>query len=91
MKPLLIFLSKKLLRLAIDKALEQALPRIYEKLDVKIPSMLFNGASPNYIKSEIEFVIGQVTGKPVTKNVLDIVTTLYDPIQNAVRTGKHPR
>lgn len=91
MKGFFIFLSKLLLRVAIDKTLETQLPKIYEKLDARLPVALFNGASPGIVKSEIEFVIGQVTRKPVTKEILDIVTTLYDPIQNARRAQHRPQ
>lgn len=91
MKAFFIFLSKFLLRVAIDKTLETQLPKIYEKLDAKLPAALFNGASPEVVKSEIEFVVGQVTHKPVTKQILDIVTTLYDPIQNAGRIQHRQR
>lgn len=91
MKAFFISASKLLLRIAIDKTLETQLPKIYEKLDAKLPVALFNGASPDLVRSEIEFVIGQVTRKPVTKEILDIVTTLYDPIQNAGRTRHRTR
>lgn len=91
MKGFFIFLSKLLLRAAIDKTLKDQLPKIYSRLDTKIPVALFNGAAPSTVQSEIEFVIGQVTRKPVTKDVLDIVTTLYDPIQNAGRIQHRPR
>jgi hypothetical protein len=91
MKTFFIFISKLFLRAAIDKTLETQLPKIYEKLDAKLPIALLNGASSSLIKSEIEFTIGQVTRKPVNKEILDIVTTLYDPIQNAGRTQHRPR
>jgi hypothetical protein len=90
-KHFLISLGKAAIKLAIDKALEKALPKIYEKLDTRIPTALFNGASEQIVKSEFEHVIGQVTGKPVTKDVLDLVITLYDPIKNAKRIQRRPR
>lgn len=91
LKSILVSLGKALINLAIDKALEKSLPKIYEKLDTRIPTALFNCASEQIVKSEVEHVIGQVTGKPVTKDVLDIVITLYDPIKNAKRIQRKPR
>lgn len=90
-KHFLVSFGKALLKLAIDKTLEKSLPRIYEKLDTRIPTALFNGASEQIVKSEFEHVIGQVTGKPVNKDVLDLVITLYDPIKNAKRIQRHRR
>jgi hypothetical protein len=91
MKQFLISLAKAMLKLAIDKTLEKALPRIYEQLDTRIPVALFNGATPEIVKSEIEHVVGQVTGKPVTKDIVDLVVTMYDPIKNAQRTQRRRR
>lgn len=90
-KQVLLFLAKSLLKIAVDKTLEKQLPKIYEKIDTKIPTALFNGASSTIVKSEIEHVIGQVTAKPVTKEILDLVVTLYDPIKNAERIQRRPR
>ena len=86
MQAFLIALSKSILRIAIGKALDTVLPKIFEKIDTKIPAALYNGAPPEIIKLEIGSAIQQVTGKPASKNVIDIVTMLYDPIQNAVST-----
>ena len=91
MKRILFNLAKAILRSLLDETMRLALPKIYEKLDMKIPVALFNGASPKIVESEIEYTIGQVTGKPVTKEVVAIVAALYDPIKNAERTQRRPR
>jgi hypothetical protein len=91
MKRILFNLAKAILRSLLDETMRLALPKIYEKLDMKIPVALFNGASPKIIESEIEYTIGQVTGKLVTKEVVAIVAALYDPIKNAERTQRRPR
>lgn len=91
MKTFLIALAKFLLRAAIDKTLMEALPRIYEKLDTKIPTALLNRASSAIVKSEIEYTIEQVTRKPATEDMINLVVALYDPIQNARRIQRHPR
>lgn len=83
MKAFLVSLSKAILKLAIDEALRRGLPKIYEKLDAKLPNMLFNSASPDVVEKEIEFAIRNVIGKPVTRGMIDVVTSLYDPVQNA--------
>lgn len=86
MKALLIFLARLLLKAALDKCLEKALPSIYEKLDVKIPEALSNGFAPKVVESEIKEVISEVTGQAATKEMIDLVITFYDPVQNAIRT-----
>ena len=87
----LISLSKTILKIAIGKALEKLLPKIFEKVDARIPLALYNGASPAIVRFEIEAAIRQVTGKNVSQDVIDVVTMLYDPIQNAVRTQHRPK
>lgn len=91
MKRILFNLAKAILRSLLDETMRLALPKIYEKLDMKIPVALFNGASPKIVESEIEYTIGQVTGKLATKEVVAIVAALYDPIKNAERTQRRPR
>jgi hypothetical protein len=91
MKAILIAISRIFLKAAVDRALMEALPKIYEKLDTRIPTALFNRASPVIVKSEIEYTIGQITRKPVTEDMVALVVALYDPIQNAKRIQRHPR
>jgi hypothetical protein len=91
MQAVLIYLSKLLLKLAIDRTLQKALPKIFDKIDHRIPLAINNGAPPRVIRCEIEHIIGQVTGQPVTQSVSDLVVSLYDPIKNAERTQRLTR
>jgi hypothetical protein len=84
MKHLLIRLAKVLLKLAMDKALEQALPRIYKQLDSEVPKMLMNQAPPSVVQSAISSAIVKGTGGKLNKDMLDLVVLAYDPIKAAI-------
>lgn len=86
-----LYLGKFFLKMAADKALMKALPKIYEKLDQQIPIALFNGASPIIVKSEIEHTVMKTIKKPATKEVVELISALYDPIQNADRIQRRVR
>lgn len=84
MKHLLIRLAKVLLNLAMDKALEQALPKIYKQLDAEVPKLLMNQAPPSVVQSAISSAIVKSTGGKLNKDMLDLVVLAYDPIQAAI-------
>lgn len=91
MKKILIFIAKTLLKLTADRALRKALPAIYEDLDSKIPTLLFNRAPSSTVESEIEFSIKKAINQHVTSDVISTVITLYDPIKNAKRIQRRQR
>ena len=76
LSPVFLSLSKIALKFAIDKTLEKALPKIYERLDTRIPLALSNGASPLIIKQEIDYAIRQVIGNNATPEMTNIVTKI---------------
>jgi hypothetical protein len=84
MKHLLIRLAKVLLKLAMDKALEQALPKIYKQLDAEVPKLLMNQAPPSVVQNAISTAIVKSTGGKLNKDMLDLVVLAYDPIKAAV-------
>jgi hypothetical protein len=84
MKHLLIQLAKVLLKLAMDKALEQALPKIYKQLDAEVPKLLMNQAPPAVVQNAISSAIIKSTGGKLNKDMLDLVVLAYDPIKAAV-------
>ena len=84
MKHLLIQLAKVLLKLAMDKALEQALPKIYKQLDAEVPKLLMNQAPPSVVQNAISTAIVKSTGGKLNKDMLDLVVLAYDPIKAAV-------
>ncbi len=84
MKHLLIRLAKVLLKLAMDKALEQALPKIYKQLDAEVPKLLMNQAPPSVVQSAISSAIVKNTGGKLNKDMLDLVVLAYDPIKAAM-------
>jgi hypothetical protein len=84
MKHLLIRLAKALLKLAMDKALEQALPKIYKQLDAEVPKLLMNQAPSSVVQNAISSAIVKSTGGKLNKDMLDLVVLAYDPIKAAL-------
>ena len=91
MKRILFYLIQKALKALLDKSAKAVLPKIYEKLDTRIPVALFNGASSKVVEAEIKYTIEQVIGKPVAQETVDLVTALYNPIKNAERIQRLPK
>jgi hypothetical protein len=84
MKHLLIRLAKVLLKLAMDKALEQALPKIYKQIDAEVPKLLMNQAPPSVVQNAISTAIVKSTGGKLNNDMLDLVVLAYDPIKAAI-------
>lgn len=91
MKSLLVQLAKVLLRLALDRAVRQALPKIYEKLDISVPIAIVNGAPPAVIESEITHLARKFTKDTVPDSTIEALALLYNPVKNAVRTQRRQR
>jgi len=88
MRSLFVNLAKFFLRIAVDKALEKALPKIYEELDTDLPQLLYNNAPKEIISFEISKAIARNMQGMETKPVVDIVTMLYDPAKVNRRKSK---
>jgi hypothetical protein len=91
MKSLLVQLAKVLLRLALDRAVREALPKIYEKLDISVPIAIVNGAPPAVIESEITHLAKKFTKDTVPDSTIEALALLYNPVKNAVRTQRRQR
>ena len=87
MKTLFVELGRVLLRLALDRAVREALPRIYNRLDVKMPELL-STATPLQVKQEIADAIGATTGKTAAPSQIEAVIGLYSPVAGAIRAFK---
>ena len=86
MKPVLVALAKLLLRIAIDKALQQALPKIYAQLDAELPPLLYNQAPPEAVSFRIGRIVRLITKERFSGSTVEIVKMLYDPTKvNAKR------
>jgi hypothetical protein len=79
MQIILIALAKFFLGVAIDKGLAKVLPKIYEELDDSLPTLLYNKAPKEIISFEISKAIARNMNGIETKEMVDIVTMLYDP------------
>jgi len=84
MKHLLIRLAKVLLKLAMDKALEQALPKIYKQIDAELPKLLMNQAPPSVVQNAISTAIVRGTSGKLNQDLVDLVVLAYDPIKAAM-------
>lgn len=84
MKLLLVDIARVLLRLALDRAIREALPRIYRALDLKMPDLLVT-AKPQRIYNEISATITAITGKPAATSQVEAVIGLYSPVAGALR------
>lgn len=91
MKNLLVQLAKILLKLALDRAVRNALPKIYEKLDISVPIAIVNGAPPAVIESEITHLAKKFTKDTVSDSTIEALALLYNPVKNAVRTQRRQR
>jgi hypothetical protein len=88
MKFLLIELAKLLLKMAMDKALRKALPKVYALLDVDLPQVLSMKPAPMVVESVVAQSIAQATGDRATATQIEAVIGLYDPVKAALRNLK---
>lgn len=88
MRSVFVNLAKFFLRIAVDKALEKALPKIYEELDTNLPQLFYNNAPKEIVSFEISKAIARNMNGMETKPVIDLVTMLYDPAKVNRRKSK---
>lgn len=86
MRSFLLLLSQRLLVLAMDAALRRALPRVFQRLDVELPTLLTNRVPPAFVEGTIASAIRDATGSKPSMTQIQAVAALYDPIRNAVTT-----
>jgi hypothetical protein len=72
-------LAKIFLEMAISKTLKKALPNIFKEIDSEVPKLIINNAPKEIVSYKISQAIAKNMNGNVSKDVLDIVTMLYDP------------
>ena len=85
MRPLLLRLAKLFLQLAIDRALEKGLPKVFERVDAELPLLLANNAPPLKVTGLVASAIADATGRRATGDQIKAVLGLYSPVAAAVR------
>jgi hypothetical protein len=81
-------LSRTLLKLAMDRALRKELPAIFKRLDLVLPYMLSDKASPLQVQAAVTDAIEEKIGHIATPTQIGAVLGLYDPIKSALRNFK---
>jgi hypothetical protein len=81
-------LSRTLLKLAMDRALRRELPAIFKRLDLVLPYMLSDKASPLQVQAAVTDAIEEKIGGIATPTQIGAVLGLYDPIKSALRNFK---
>ena len=81
-------LSRTLLKLAMDRALRKELPAIFKRLDLVLPYMLSEKASPLQVQAAVVEAIEEKIGHVATPTQIDAVLGLYDPIKAAIANFK---
>lgn len=84
MKALLIRIAKILIKVAMDQALQKALPAIYKQIDSEMPKLLNEKAPPEIVENYIGRAIVKATNGKINKNMIDLVVLAYDPIKAAI-------
>jgi len=84
MRPLLITLSRRLLRMALGKVLELGLTEVYKRLDSELLVLTLNNSSPLRVQGAIAGAITSVTNRPASPSQVEAIIGLYDPV-NAAR------
>jgi hypothetical protein len=77
--------ARILLKLAVDRALQKELPKIFAQLDKDLPVLLFDKAKPLVVQAAITDAIEEKIGGIATRTQVAAVLSLYDPIQAAIR------
>jgi hypothetical protein len=81
MKAFLIRLAKAILKMAMDETLRRGLPKIYKQLDVEMPQTLTARA----VEQKFAHAIANATGNKVSRETIELVSLLYDPIKAALK------
>jgi hypothetical protein len=87
-KTIALELSRIFLKFAMDQALRKALPKIFKRLDLELPSLLAQKASPVQVQCTVTDAIENVTGRITTPTQIGVVMGLYDPIEAALSNLK---
>jgi hypothetical protein len=77
--------ARYLLQLAIDRALRQVLPMVFERIDQELPVLLNNHGTPAQVTGLFASAIADHTGSKATAEQVQAIVALYNPIAAAVR------
>lgn len=78
-------IAHALLKLAVDRALQKELPKIFKRLDLTVPYMLTNKAKPLQVQAAVTEAIEEKIGGIATATQVAAVLGLYDPVKAALR------
>ena len=78
-------IGRFLLSLAVDRALRNDLPMIFKRLDLVLPYMLSDKASPLQVQAAVTDAIEEKIGRIATPTQIGAVLGLYDPVKAALR------
>jgi hypothetical protein len=81
-------IGRALLKLAVDRALRQELPKIFARLDMELPFLLINKAKPLEVQAVVTDAIEEKLGGIATATQVSAVLGLYDPVKAAIRNLK---
>jgi hypothetical protein len=81
MKAFLIRLAKAILKMAMDETLRRGLPQVYKQLDAEMPQTL----APRAVEQKFAHAIANATGGKVSRETIELVALLYDPIKAALK------
>ena len=74
-----------LLSMAVDRALRNELPAIFNRLDLVLPYMLSEKASPLQVQAAVVEAVEEKIGRIATPTQVSAVLGLYDPVKAALR------
>jgi len=77
--------ARILLQLAVDRALQKELPKIFAQLDKDLPVLLFDKAKPLVVQAVITDAIEGKLGHTATATQVAAVLGMYDPVKAALK------
>lgn len=85
MRPLLLRIARWLFWMTVDEALKQALPKIYERIDAELPTLLTHKGTPTQVNGVIASAISDAIGRRASLEQIRTVILLYNPVVAALR------
>jgi hypothetical protein len=84
-------MATRMAEMAVDRALQAALPDVFGRLDQELPMVLRNGVAPVIVEGLIASAIADAVGKPATLGQVEAVARLFNPVAAAVPMDRRPR
>jgi hypothetical protein len=76
---LLLRLADALVKAAMGKVVEKALPVILDRIDDEMPQLLSESLGGGFLSGRLAGAISDAIGKPVQPGQVDAVVRVYDP------------